>query len=622
MPILREFFSASDPVKRGRMPRLGGTSTAAGVAVDAERALQVSAVYGCVRLISEAIAQLPVHVYRRTANGREQVRDHPLIPLLTDRPNPDVDAGEFFRGMVGWMLLRGNGIAYREIGGDGRTKGLWPIAPTSVEMKRTASGKLSYLITLNSAEYVPGFTPGQKRAVPQDRILHFRAFGMGNWGLSPIGLARTKIGTAFAAEEYGAGFFARGALPGGVLTTDGSLTDEQFDRLNQQWNESHGGFGKSHKPAVLEGGVSWENVGLPPAEAQFLETQKYTSSTIAGHIFFVPPHLIGDVERSTSWGSGIAEQGVAFVRYSLMPWIVRLERVLNRLFAESDLYVKFNAAALERGDIKTRYDAYAIGKQWGWLSTNDILRKEDESPVDGGDVYLHPLNMVPAGTFDEPERARRSAGAATRSPSMRERHVTAHERALSRFFADQQEEVLAEYTGRGARAIDRESSDRELARLLASLGLSAALDSSREVLSRFGLDLDDGGFAGWMSTMGRNTARQINDSTFSAVASASNADEIRNVFENLTTARASQIAVSRVTEAFGFGRQEAAKQSGAKKKTWRTNSGNPRSEHAALDGETVDVGDTFSNGARWPGDWANLDADQAAGCQCDMEIST
>lgn len=622
MPILRDLFAASEPIKRGRMPRLGGTSTAAGVAVDAERSLQVSAVYGCVRLISEAIAQLPVHVYKRTADGRERVPDHPLMSLITDHPNADIDAGEFFRSMVGWMLLRGNGLAYRELGGDGRTKGLWPISPTSVGMARTGGGRLAYEVTLNDAEYVPGFTPGKKRVVSQDRILHFRAFGLGNWGLSPIGLARTKIGTSFAAEEYGAGFFARGALPGGVLTTSGELTDEQFDRLNNQWNESHGGFGKSHKPAILEGGVGWENVGLPPAEAQFIETQKYTSATIAGHVFFVPPHLIGDVERSTSWGSGIAEQGVAFVRYSLMPWIVRLERVLNKLLAEPGHYVKFNTAALERGDIKTRYDAYAIGKQWGWLNTNDIRRKEDEPPVPGGDTYLQPLNMVPAGSFDEPERGRRSIES-KRATSMRDRHVTAHEKALAKFFDDQAEQVLADYErSRTVRELDRESSDRELARLLTTLGLSAALDSSTEALSPFGLDLDDGGFAGWMTTMGRNTARNINDGTFTTVAAAAGTDDIRDVFSNLVEVRSQQIAVSRVTEAFGFGRQEAAKQSGAKKKTWRTTSGNPRSEHAALDGETVDVGDTFSNGARWPGDWGNLDADQAAGCQCDMEITT
>ncbi|NWN89193.1 MAG: phage portal protein [Micrococcaceae bacterium] len=626
MPIIRDFLSGMNPVKRGRLPRLGGTGTAAGVSVDAERSLQVSAVYGCVTIISEAIAQLPVRIYQKTDSHRKPVNDHPLGKLLSGMPNPDIDSGEFYRTMIGWMLLRGNGLAYRQVGGDGRTKGLWPIAPTSVTMGRSPAGKLVYEVNLNQAEYVPGFEPGVKRVVPQDRMLHFRAFGLGGWGLSPIGLARTKVATAFAAEEYGAGFFARGALPGGVLTTDGSLTDEQFERLNQQWNESHGGFGNSHKPAILEGGVGWENVGLPPAEAQFLETQKFSSSTIAGHIYRVPPHLIGDVERSTSWGSGIAEQGVAFVRYSLMPWIVRLERVIGQLLPDG-MYVKFNTAALERGDIKTRYDSYAIGKQWGWLSTNDILKHEDEPPVKGGDVYLQPLNMVPAGSFgtdpvDEPDRGQRALGS-QREASLRDRHVAVHQRALQSFFEDMGDEVVADFEAdeRSARDIDRSRLDRELGRLLTSLGLSAALDSSREVLSKFGVDLDDGGFAGWMSTMGRNTARFINDATFDQISSAASSSEMRDIFKHLVGTRAEQIAVSRVTEAFGFGRQEAAKQAGAGKKTWRTRSGNPRSEHASLDGETVNIGDEFSNGARYPGDWAKLDADQAAGCQCDMEIS-
>lgn len=627
MPILRDLLaSPAEPQRRSRLPRLSGTSTSTGVSIDAERALQVSAVYGCVRLISEAVAQLPMHVYRSTpGDERVKVRDHPLLPLLTDRPNPDIDAGEFIRAMVGWMLLRGNGFAYREVGGDGRTKGLWPIAATSVAPARTPSGRLAYEVTLSDPEFVPGFVPGRKRLVRAEQMLHFRAWGLGPWGLSPVGLARTKIATAFSAEEYGAGFFGRGAVPGGALTVPGSLTDEQFERLDRQWSESHGGFGKSHKPAIFEGGVTWENVGLPPDEAQFLETQKYTASTIAGHIFFVPPHLIGDVERSTSWGSGIAEQGVAFVRYSLMPWIVRLERVLNQLFVEPGMYVKINTAALERGDIKTRYDAYAVGKQWGWLNTNDIRRKEDEQPVDGGDVYLQPMNMIPAGTFDEPHALPSGEGRREhRAVSEREQHVRVHARALVRFFDDQGEQVLADYdeTGRALRReFDRDESDRKLARLLASLGLSAALDSARGVTEMFDVDLDDGGFASWMATMGRNVARMINDATFAAVAAATSVDEVRGVFTTLVESRAGQIATTRVTEAFGFGRQEGAKQSGARNKTWRVTSGNPRSEHASLDGETVNVGDTFSNGARWPGDQANLDVDEVAGCQCEMEIS-
>lgn len=613
MPIIRDLLSPPAE-KRGRLPRLHGTSTPAGVAIDAERSLQVSAVYGCVRLISEAIATLPVHLYRRTGDGRRRVDDHPLLSMLSDRPNNDIDAGEFWRAMVGWMLLRGNGLAYREIGGDGRPKALWPIAPTSVKPARTSRGQLAYEITLSDAEYVPGFTAGRSRAVAQERMLHFRAFGLGTWGLSPVALARTKIGTAHAAESYGAGFFARGANPGGVLATDGELTDDQFERLDKQWKEIHQGYEKSHSPAILEGGLSWESVGLPPAEAQYLETQKYTAETIAGHIFFVPPHLIGDVARSTSWGTGIAEQGISFVRYSLMPWIVRLERVVNQLLPEAGLYVKFATAALERGDLQSRYAAYAIGKQWGFKNTNEIKALEDEEPIGpAGDVYLQPLNMVPAGTFDDPDCTAAGRG---RAKSPRDRHTDAHRRALRRFFADQADAVLEDYRSRD---FDRDESDRLLAQLLATLGVSAASDAGQEIADQFDAKLDTAGFDGWMRTMGINVARQINDATFAAVAAAASTDDIRDTFDTLQV-RAGQIAVTRVTEAFGFGRAEGGKQTGARRKRWRVTSGNPRPEHAAMDGETVDVGDTFSNGARWPGDTQHLPAEEAAGCQCDMEI--
>lgn len=622
MPIIRDMLAASHDGQRARMPRLHGTKTPAGVEVDAERALQVSTVYACVRLIAEAIAQLPVHVYRRADDSRLPVDDHPLVPILTDRPNPDIDAGEFYRTLVGWKLLRGNALVYREIGGDGRTRALWPIAPTSVELRRTTRGRLAYAVKLQSGEYVPGFTVGRERVVDATRILHFRAFGLGPWGLSPVALARTKIGTAYAAERYGAGFFSRGAQPGGVLRTDGELTDKQWERLNDWWKNQHQGFDRSHNPDILEGGLKWENVGLPPGDAQFIETARYTAATIAGHIFFVPPHLIGDVERSTSWGTGIAEQGIAFVRYSLMPWIVRLERVLNQLFIEPDLYVKFNTAALERGDLKARYDAYAIGRQWGFVNVNEIKRNEDEAPIGpAGDVYLQPMNMVPAGTFDTPRGHddRRERG---RAKSIRDRHIDTHRKALARFFDEQAQQVLDDFeAGRAVRDFDRPTSDRALARLLASLGLGASTDAAAEVIDRFGIELDDSGFGAWMRTMGRNVATLINDTTFAAVAAATDDDELRGVFDTLVTVRAAQIAVTRVTESFGFGRQEAAKQAGARNKTWRVTSGNPRSSHAALDGETVPLGDVFSNGARWPGDTQNLSADEAAGCQCEMEIS-
>lgn len=420
MPILRSLLGKSemDDGASARLRPLQGTSTAAGVSVTPERSLQVSAVYACVRLISGAISQLPVHIYRRTSDGRQRIGNHPLTEMLTVRPNPEMDSSEFVRTVVVWMLLQGNAIAYRQPAPSGRTAALWPILPWSVSPHRIKdTGEPVYKIVLQDGEYVPGFKPGVAQYVPLSRILHFRAFGLGSWGLSPIAVARSKIAVGYASEEYGAGFFKRGANPGGVLTSDSALSDTQFERLERQWKAAHGGFAKSNAPAILEGGVKWENVGLPPGDAQFLETQRYTSAAIAGHIFGVPPHMIGDVERSTSWGKGIAEQGIGFVRYTLMDWITRIERVMQQVFVSPDEYMRFEVAGLERGDMKARYDAYAVARQWGWMSADDVRRLEDEPPIKGGDVYLQPLNMVPAGSTSGEGRAARQA----RSTASRDR---------------------------------------------------------------------------------------------------------------------------------------------------------------------------------------------------------
>lgn len=618
MPILRSLLGADTGDATSHLPTLTGSTTPTGVAVTPERSLQISAVYACISLISDAISQLPVHIYRARGDERTVLGGHPVLPVIAERANPWMTADELWRQVVAWMLLRGNAFVYVERNGAGMPVALWPIFPTSVVPKRNRRGQLSYQVTLNDFEYVPGLTPNQLQTVPASRMLHFRAFALGLWGLSPVGLARTKIGVNFAAEEYGAGFFRRGANPGGAITTPDKLTDEQYERLRAQWMERHGGFAKSHTPAIFEGGVTWQNIGLAPDDAQFLETMKYTAATIAGHIYRVPPHMIGDTERSTSWGTGIVEQSIGFVRYTLMAWITRLENIARTLLVGNDLYVKFNTAGLERADTKGRYDAYAVGRQNGWLSTNDIRAYEDLPPVDGGDSYWQPLNIVPIGDGGgAPEPAR----TATREKSLRDQHVAQHERRLRRYFRDQRDEVLELYgTGRALREFDRDESDRKLARLLASLGLGAALDAARTVAEKFGVDLNDEGVLGWMQKMGQHVAPAINDATFEQVAAASSADALREVFDRLITQRAPEIAKTRVAEAFGFGRHDAAEKAGASAKVWIVGSDNPRASHAAMSGERVELGGRFSNGARWPGDSISLPVDEVAGCTCDMII--
>ncbi|MFG2683154.1 phage portal protein [Streptomyces sp. NPDC048392] len=373
------------------------------MSVTPERALQVAAVFSSVRLLAETGSMLPTGVFEKSGNTRLPVMEHPLAPLLTYQANPHLPAGEFWSQVLGWMLVRGNGGVYIERNNGGRPVGLWPVSWPSVEQRRMKdSGEPVWKITLDDDEWAP--IREADGLVRSENFLHFRSFGVGgSEGLSPIGMARQSVGTGYAANAYIGSFFQRDASPGGIVSVPGVLKDEQYERLTRQWKDLHEGFDKAHQLAVMEAGAKWEKTTLSPADAQFLEVYKLTRAEIAG-IFGVPPHMIGDVERSTSWGSGIEQQSLGYVIYSLLPWLTRLERTANRLFGDPSIYLKFNPDALLRGDTAQRFAAYAQGRQWGWLSVNEIRAKEDEPPIEGGDEYVVPLNMSPAGQAAPPEQ--------------------------------------------------------------------------------------------------------------------------------------------------------------------------------------------------------------------------
>lgn len=389
MPILRDLFTKET---RGRknLPSLTGTATTSSVNVTPEKALQVAAVFSSIRVLAESVAATPTGLFKKTPGYRTRSPDHKLARLLTEYPNSQIDSGEYWRTVMGWSLLRGNGYTFVERNGAGDPMGLWPISPSSVKIKRSGAALVYELTPDEDSEYVP-VKQGYK--AQQQEMLHYRAFGLGVEGLSPIALARQQIGLNFATSSYVGGFFARDASPGGIVSVDGSLTDEQYTRLEQQWKSLHEGFDNSHKLAVMEGGAKWETTTLSPADAEFLEIYKLTRQDIAG-IYGVPPHMIGDLDKATF--SNIEQQSLNFVIHSLVPWLTRLEKVTNRLFdttADAGTYIKFNTNGLLRGDSEARAKFYAQGRQWGWLSANDILRREDEDPIEGGDVYLTPLNM-------------------------------------------------------------------------------------------------------------------------------------------------------------------------------------------------------------------------------------
>lgn len=378
-----------------------GAATAAGIQITPENALRITTVYACVRLIAEGIGAMPTHLFRRAGRFRQLLDDHQMRPVLTEQPNPEMDAGELWRQLTGWMLLRGNSYALPEFDPRGRLTALWPIPSTRVTPARNLAGELVYVVRLGRLDHAGAITPEVDVVLIPEELLHFRAFGLGPVGLSPIALAAEACGITIAAEEYGARFFSNDARPGGVIKVDGKLDDASWNRLRTRWEKLHQGARRSHLVAILEGGASWEKVGVNPEEAQFLELRRFQVAEIA-RLYGVPPHMVADVTGSTSWGTGIEVQGIGFVVWTLMPWITRLERVtkMRLLRAERDVNFRFNVAGLLRGDTKSRYEAYAVGRQNGFLSGNDIRSLEDLDPIEGpaGDEFFVPANLIPAGT--------------------------------------------------------------------------------------------------------------------------------------------------------------------------------------------------------------------------------
>jgi len=373
-----------------------GTPTTAGVKVTAVNALNYSAVYAAVRVLAESIASLPLFVYERLGDeGKRRAPEFYLYRLLHDAPNPIQTSFEFRELMQTHLLLWGN--AYAEIAYDanGRATALWPLMSRNME---------SITRTQDDIEYHYRLPSGELKTLKGWQVLHLRGLGLnGLFGLSPIALARNAIGLGQAAEKFGATFFGNGAQMAGVLKHPMELSEPAVKSLREQWEELYSGLDKAHRIAVLEEGMEYERIGIPPDDAQFLETRKYQTTEIA-RIYRVPPHMIGDLDRATF--SNIEHQSLEFVMHSLRPWLVRWEMTIaERLMtgAEREQYfAEFLVDGLLRGDITSRYAAYATGRQNGWLSANDIRRLENMNPVEGGDIYLVPLNMIPVDQVAPP----------------------------------------------------------------------------------------------------------------------------------------------------------------------------------------------------------------------------
>ena len=363
----------------------GGLATASGKAVTEQNALQLTTVYACVRILAETIASLPLHTYKTTPEGREKANGHPLYRILHDEPNLDMTSFVFRETMMGHLLIWGN--AYAQIIRDGaaRVKSLHLLPPDKMAVSRDKKGELVY--TLNPQ--------GDPTVFRREEILHIPGLGFdGLIGYSPIEMARNALGMAMAAEEYGAAFFGSGATPGGVLEHPATVKDPK--KLKEEWNAAHRGSGKAHGMVVLEEGLKYHPITIPPEQAQFLQTRKYQTEEIC-RIFRVPPHLVADLERATF--SNIEHQSISFVVHTIRPWLVRIEQAMNKALLltseKADYFTGFVVDGLLRGAYESRMKGYSIGIQNGFMTPNECRSLENWNAVPDGDKLMVNGNMLP-----------------------------------------------------------------------------------------------------------------------------------------------------------------------------------------------------------------------------------
>lgn len=385
---------------------MGGSTS--GKQVTERSAMQMTAVYSCVRILSEAVAGLPLHLYRyKEGGGKEKAIDLPLYRLMHDEPNPEMSSFVFRETLMTHLLLWGNAYAQIIRNGKGEVIALYPLMPNKMRVDRDENGNLYYEY-VHSSDEADTMKNTTVRLTPYN-VLHIPGLGFdGLVGYSPIAMAKNAIGMAIACEEYGAKFFANGAAPSGVLEHPGVIKDPQ--KVREAWQSQFGGSQNANKIAVLEEGMKYTPISISPEQAQFLETRKFQINEIA-RIFRVPPHMVGDLEKSSF--SNIEQQSLEFVKYTLDPWVMRWEQSLSRaLFTEEEkktLFFKFNVEGLLRGDYQSRMNGYATARQNGWMSANDIreLENMDKIPAEqGGDLYLINGSMLPmqnAGAYANKE---------------------------------------------------------------------------------------------------------------------------------------------------------------------------------------------------------------------------
>lgn len=354
---------------------------------NSQMALTSSAVWACVRLIANAICTLPVHIFRETEIGKVKASDHPLYRTLCRQPNPMMTTQQWLEPTMVHLLLWGNAFTFIDRIDD-EIIGLWPIQPDDIEMTVGEDRRLTYIFKRTQKPF----------AFPDGNIIHFRLLTLdGLIGLSPVDYQRDALMFEQTASAYAQSIYRNGGKPSGVLRYPGSLKPEQAALIRESWRRLHSNP-NSNEIAVLEQGAEYQAVSARLADLEYIADKKLSVDQIA-RIFGVPPHLIGSMDKPTY--ASVEQQSLEFLRYTINPWIVNLEKSIDSALLDSPYFVKFNVNAFERPDISARYRSYATARQWGWMSVNDIRTLEDMNQIGPqGDVYLEPLNMIEAKPAD------------------------------------------------------------------------------------------------------------------------------------------------------------------------------------------------------------------------------
>jgi HK97 family phage portal protein len=364
-----------------------GPPSSAGVRVSEGTAQTIAAVHNAVTVIASTVATTPVLLYERRGNARERATEHSLFRVLHTAPNPEMSPATFYETLTAHALLWGNAYAEVEENARGQVVALWPLLPDRTHVERVNGRKV--IVTV--------LPDGTNSGLPARRVLHVPGPSFdGLMGRRPIGLAQESLGLTKATEAFGAGWFGKGARPAGVLMHPGNLQKKAKENLRKGWEEMHGGLTNAHRVALLEEGVKWQSIGVPPEDSQFLQTRKLQITEVA-RWFNLPPHKIKDLERATF--SNIEAQEIEFMQDSMLPWFRRWEQAINMTLLtvpeQSRYFAEFLVEARLRADAAARATLYNALFMVGGISPNEIAARENLPPVEGGDRRFVPLNMVP-----------------------------------------------------------------------------------------------------------------------------------------------------------------------------------------------------------------------------------